>query len=104
MLEIISTIMLNFIAIHLVSYLVRGPLQESTHVYPQTESITASARLPVLFPGTRLHAGFLLGIVLAATLGWFLKSTAAGSESALPVLLLSQPKALARLMSGEHRS
>ncbi len=77
-LEIISTIMLNFIAIHFISYLVRGPLQESTHIYPQTESITAAARLPLILPGTRLHAGFLLGIVLAATLGWFLNSTAAG--------------------------
>src|SRR5215216_4759772 len=46
-LEIISTIMLNFIAIHLVSFLVRGPLQESTHIYPQTESLASAARLPL---------------------------------------------------------
>src|SRR4051812_34087946 len=35
-LEVISTIMLNFVALYLVSYLVRGPLQEPTHAYPQT--------------------------------------------------------------------
>ena len=40
-LEIISTIMLNFIAIYFVSFLVRGPLQEPTHIYPQTESLVA---------------------------------------------------------------
>jgi simple sugar transport system permease protein len=50
-LEIISTIMLNFIAIHLVSFLVRGPLQEPTRIYPQTETFIRSARLPVLVPG-----------------------------------------------------
>ena len=38
-LEIISTIMLNFVALYLVSFLVRGPLQEPTHIYPQTPSL-----------------------------------------------------------------
>ena len=77
-LEIISTIMLNFIAIHLVSYLVRGPLQEPTRIYPQTESLPASAHLPILFPGTRLHTGFALALVLAIALSWLLRKTAVG--------------------------
>src|SRR5215212_8264509 len=51
-LEIISTIMLNFIAIHLVSFLVRGPLQEPTRIYPQTKTLGAAAQLPILLPGT----------------------------------------------------
>lgn len=77
-LEIISTIMLNFVAIHLVSYLVRGPLQEPTRIYPQTESLPASTQLPILLPGTRLHAGFALAILLAVSLSWVLKRTAIG--------------------------
>ena len=77
-LEIISTIMLNFIAIHLISLLVRGPLQEPTHVYPQTQSISEAARLPVFLPGTRLHLGFAIAIVLAIMLAWLFRSTAVG--------------------------
>ena len=77
-LEIISTIMLNFIAIHLVSYLVRGPLQEPTRIYPQTESLPLSAQLPVIAPGTRLHLGFLLSILIACALAWMIRNTAAG--------------------------
>ncbi len=77
-LEIISTIMLNFIAIHLVSYLVRGPLQEPTRIYPQTESFPTAATLPVILPGTRLHLGFILAVMLAVALAWFFRSTAAG--------------------------
>lgn len=77
-LEIISTIMLNFVAIYLVSFLVRGPLQESTHIYPQTESLSASARLPLLIPETRLHLGFGLAIILAASLSWIFRKTAVG--------------------------
>ncbi len=77
-LEIISTIMLNFIAIHLVSYLVRGPLQEPTRIYPQTESLPLTAQLPVIAPGTRLHLGFLVSILIACALAWMIRNTAAG--------------------------
>jgi general nucleoside transport system permease protein len=69
-LEVISTLLLNFVAEALVSLMVQGPLQEHQHIYPQSDSIAAVARLP-LFPGTRLHAGFLLALVGAAVL-WYI--------------------------------
>jgi simple sugar transport system permease protein len=77
-LEVISTIMLNFVAANLVSYLVRGPLQEPTHIYPQTELVAASARLPRLWPDTRLHAGLLVAVAAALIAWWLLTRTAAG--------------------------
>lgn len=77
-LEVISTIMLNFIAAYGASYLVRGPLQEPTHVFPQTESIVTGARMPALIPGTRLHWGFILAIALAILAWWVMKYTAVG--------------------------
>lgn len=77
-LEIISTIMLNFIALYLVSFLVRGPLQEPTHIYPQTESLSEAARLPVILPGTRLHAGILIAVGVAILLFWVFRETAVG--------------------------
>jgi general nucleoside transport system permease protein len=69
-LEVISTLLLNFVAEALVSLMVQGPLQEHQHIYPQSDSIAAVARLPLL-PGTRLHAGFLLALVGAAML-WYI--------------------------------
>jgi ABC-type uncharacterized transport system permease subunit len=77
-LEVISTIMLNFIALYLVGYLVHGPLQEPLGIYPQSASIPESTQLPRLIPGTRLHAGFAVAFVLAPLLWWWLRSTAAG--------------------------
>jgi general nucleoside transport system permease protein len=70
--------MLNFIAIHFVSFLVRGPLQEPTRIYPQTESLQPIARLPQLIPGTRLHFGFLIALFLAIALAWIFTRTAIG--------------------------
>jgi simple sugar transport system permease protein len=77
-LEVISTIMLNFVALHAVGYLVRGPLQEATHVYPQSAPLPAVARLPLLIPGTRLHWGFALALGAALAAWWALRATAAG--------------------------
>lgn len=77
-LEVISTLMLNFVAINLVSWLVRGPLQEPTRVYPQTVELSPSVRLPALLDGHRVHAGFVLAIALAVGAWWILTQTAIG--------------------------
>jgi len=63
--EIINTIMMNYIAIFLVTYLVRGPLQETRRVFTQTDPIPAAAHLDVLIPGTRLHIGILIALFSA---------------------------------------
>ncbi|MCX5514021.1 ABC transporter permease [Kaistia algarum] len=61
--ELITTIMLNYIAIFLVAYLLRGPLQEAAGYLPQTERLAAAARFPNLIEGTRLHMGVLLALL-----------------------------------------
>jgi general nucleoside transport system permease protein len=76
--EVISTIMLNFIAVYLVSYGVHGPLMEAAGQYPQTDPLPVVATLPRLLPPSRFHLGILLA-VLAAVLVWiFLFRTKAG--------------------------
>ena len=77
-LEVISTIMLNFLAAYGVGYLVRGPLQEPTRIYPQSATLPDGARLPLLISGARLHVGFLLALVAAVATWWFFRATAAG--------------------------
>lgn len=77
-LEVISTLMLNFIAQYLLGWLVRGPMQEPTRIYPQSATLDAAARLPVLMAGSRLHAGFVLGVGLAIVLAVVLMRTGAG--------------------------
>lgn len=77
-LEVISTIMLNFIAAALISWTVRGPLQEPTRVYPMSESFADAARWPFLVPGQRLHLGFALGLAAAVLLWFVLTRTALG--------------------------
>jgi len=77
-LEVISTIMLNFVALATISWMVRGPLQEPTRIYPQSAEIAHAAQWPFLIPGQRLHLGFVLGL-LACVIAWVvLTRTATG--------------------------
>ena len=63
--EIITTIMLNYIALYLVSFVVDKPLREASGFYPQTDLIGENAFLPYIIPNTRLHIGILVAILIA---------------------------------------
>jgi ABC-type uncharacterized transport system permease subunit len=77
-LEVISTLLLNFVAEALVSWMVTGPMQEARRAYPQSDPIAEVARLPLLTG--RLHLGFLLALLLAAALWYFFARTRLGFE------------------------
>jgi simple sugar transport system permease protein len=76
--EVISTIMLNFIAVYLVSYSVHGPLMEVAGQYPQTDPLPATAILPRVFPPARFHLGIMFALVAALIVWIFLFRTKAG--------------------------
>lgn len=71
--EVISTLLLNFVADALLSWSVTGPLQEPTHVYPQSAVIAATAQLPKLVSGSRLHLGLVIALVIAVLLALMLR-------------------------------
>ncbi|MGE5481301.1 MAG: ABC transporter permease [Bacteroidota bacterium] len=73
--EIITTVMLNYLAGHCLSFLVTGPLKEPGGVFPQTAAIAATAQLPRLLAGTRLHAGLLVALAALACCYVFLWHT-----------------------------
>ena len=77
-LEVITTLLLNFVAESLVSWMVTGPMQEVCRAYPQSDPIATAAHLPLLTG--RLHLGFLLALVLALLLWLFFARTRLGFE------------------------
>jgi general nucleoside transport system permease protein len=78
--EVISTIMLNFVAMGLLSYLVHGPLMEASGAYPQTDTLGLAMRLPRLMEPYRIHAGLLVALAVAAASGVLLFRTVVGYE------------------------
>jgi general nucleoside transport system permease protein len=75
--EIISTLMLNYIAILFMQYLVRGPLHETGGFLPQSDQFAVVTRLPLLF-NSRIHLGVVIGFLLAPMVFALLWSTPLG--------------------------
>ena len=71
--EVLTTILLNFTAIHLLGWCVNGPLRERAAMYPQTD--VAGVALP-RYGG--LHAGLILAIAAAIVAWWLLYRTSEG--------------------------
>lgn len=79
--EVITTLMMNYIALYLVSWLVTGPWKgPSVRGFAYTDTFRNSAWLP-LIPGTRIHWPTLaLGVVLAGAFAFLLNRTRLGFE------------------------
>jgi ABC-type uncharacterized transport system permease subunit len=94
--EILSTVMLNQIAAQVYIFLIRGPLIDPEQLAygtraPQTAMMPESIWLSRLIPGTRLHSGLILAVVLAilvyiflwrTTTGYRMRAVGAGPEAA----------------------
>ncbi|ABO51271.1 nucleoside ABC transporter membrane protein [Desulforamulus reducens MI-1] len=63
--EVITTLMLNYVAVYLLGWLVRGPMIDPNgHGFPQTPLIQESLKLPILLSGTRLHFGIIIAVFI----------------------------------------
>ena len=72
--EVVTTLLLNFVALLIVSWLVEGPLKDPRGMgWPRSARLIEEARLPRIVEGLRLHWGFLLAII-AAVLVWLMET------------------------------
>jgi ABC-type uncharacterized transport system permease subunit len=63
--ELITTIMLSYVAIFLVAYFLHGPSQDPGSPLGQTARLARAEVLPVILLKTRLHGGVLIVVILA---------------------------------------
>jgi simple sugar transport system permease protein len=80
--EVVTTLLLNFIAVLFVSMMIEGPLRDPlAYGWPQSVPIVGDAVLAKLVPRSRLHIGLLIAIAAALAL-WLLQArTVFGLES-----------------------
>src|SRR5260370_37065570 len=74
--------MVNYVALLFGNYLLGGQMKDPNKLVAvaQTPKILESAKLPVLFAGTRLHWGFPLALVMAVLVYILLRRTTLGFE------------------------
>lgn len=78
--EVITTIMLNFIALFMVDYLLKASFQAAGRNDPISKQAEASARFPTLFDGYRVHIGFLLALGAVWLVWWLMYRSTIGYE------------------------
>ncbi|MGY9047457.1 MAG: ABC transporter permease, partial [Rhodobacterales bacterium] len=72
--EVVTTLLLNFIMLLVISMLLEGPLKDPMGMgWPKSEAIPRDARLPRLVEGLRLHWGFGIAI-LSAIVVWVIQT------------------------------
>jgi simple sugar transport system permease protein len=79
--EVITTIMMNYVAYYMIYYLISSPLKDPSEVVPKTPWIQPSAHLLKLFPDpNRFHIGFFIAIAVAFLVWFILFKTTWGYE------------------------
>lgn len=68
--EVVTTLLLNPVALLLVGGLLNGPWRDPVTRFPESPRIATGAELPQLVDRSRLHLGFLLALAVVA-IAWF---------------------------------
>jgi len=81
--ELLSTVMLNYIAIQLYTFFLRGPMLDPAELTtgsgtPQSMRLSSNLYLNRFIPGTRIHSGLFIAIGLAILIFFLLWKTSFG--------------------------
>ena len=77
--EVISTLLLNYIAFNILKYLMYGPWRDPTsHGFPLSKTFDLNAQLPRIIPNSRVNLGLVFGIVAAFIVWFIIKKTKFG--------------------------
>jgi len=75
--EIITTLMMNYVALNVTAWLVKGPIKDPDRVAPQTPQIPLENRLAFV-PGSEVHIGLFAGFVCVVVVAMLFRSTVPG--------------------------
>jgi len=79
--EVVTTLLLNFVVLLFVNFLLEGPLKDPMAMgWPQAAPIIDQGLLPVLIAKSRLHAGFIIALLMSVLMWFMLRFTVWGFE------------------------
>lgn len=79
--EILTSLMLTYVASLLLSYLVHGPLRDPDGFnFPESRLFHGAATVPIILEQTRLHLGFIIALIFALICWLMLSRSVLGFE------------------------
>jgi simple sugar transport system permease protein len=79
--DVVSTLLLNYVMVHIMGALLFGPLQQPGSSWPRSSAIIEAAQYPILLARSRFHMGIPLAL-LAVFIVWFInKKTTFGYQA-----------------------
>ncbi len=79
--EILTSLMLTYVALQILDYLVRGPFRDPDGFnFPESRLFSPSATMPLLTDGGRMHLGAVFAIIAAIAVAILLWRTIKGFE------------------------
>lgn len=78
--EVLTTVMLNYVIIYLLSFFLTGPWRDPQSFSQQSPKVVDVTFLPNLLAGTKLHFGFLVALAAAVVVHIIITRTSLGYE------------------------
>lgn len=79
--EILTSLMLSYIALLILDYLVVGPWRDPDGFnFPKTRPFSESGRMPILFQGLRVHFGLIITLILVGLSSFVYSKTMYGYQ------------------------
>ncbi|HBZ61742.1 MAG: ABC transporter permease [Ilumatobacteraceae bacterium] len=76
--EVVTTLLLNPVALLIITGLLNGPWRNSESGFPDSDVIADSTKLWIVWPNTRVHFGLALGVVVIGLCWWFVGKMSGG--------------------------
>ncbi len=79
--DVVSTLLLNYVMLHIMGALLFGPLQQPGSSWPRSSEIMEAAKYPMLIFRSRFHLGIPLAVIAVAIIWFINKKTVFGYQS-----------------------
>lgn len=79
--DVVTTLLLNYVMLHIMGALLFGPLQQPGSSWPRSPEIVAAAKYPILFARSRFHLGIPLAFIAVFILWFINKRTVLGYQT-----------------------
>ena len=76
--EVVTTLLLNAVMLYLINAILQGPWLDPVINWPQSPKLAPAAEYPILVPGSRVHFGLVVGLVVMLVLWWVIARTPFG--------------------------